>query len=90
MEWIENYWNSIVTNDLFIIFAILVLGYIIGRITVCGLNLGSAGVLLVALVFGHFGVTVPDVIGDVGLVLFVTAVGLLPRREAHEGGLRKL
>lgn len=77
MEWIENYWNSIVTNDLFIIFAILVLGYIIGRITVCGLNLGSAGVLLVALVFGHFGVTVPDVIGDVGLVLFVTAVGLI-------------
>lgn len=77
MEWIENYWNSIVTNDLFIIFAILVLGYIIGRITVCGLNLGSAGVLLVALVFGHFGVTVPDVIGDIGLVLFVTAVGLI-------------
>lgn len=77
MEWIENYWNSIVTNDLFIIFAILVLGYIIGRITVCGLNLGSAGVLLVALVFGHFGVTVPDVVGDIGLVLFVTAVGLI-------------
>ena len=77
MEWVENYWNSIVTNDLFIIFAILVLGYIIGRITVCGLNLGSAGVLLVALVFGHFGVTVPDVVGDFGLVLFVTAVGLI-------------
>lgn len=77
MEWFENYWNSIVTNDLFIIFVILVLGYIIGRITVCGLNLGSAGVLLVALVFGHFGVTVPDVVGDIGLVLFVTAVGLI-------------
>lgn len=77
MEWIENYWNSIVTNDLFVIFAILVLGYVIGRITVCGLNLGSAGVLLVALVFGHFGVTVPDVIGDIGLVLFVAAVGLI-------------
>lgn len=77
MEWIENYWNSIATNDLFIIFAILVLGYIIGRITVCGLNLGSAGVLLVALVFGHFGATVPDVVGDIGLVLFVAAVGLI-------------
>ena len=77
MVWIENYWNSIATNDLFIIFAILVLGYIIGRITVCGLNLGSAGVLLVALVFGHFGATVPDVVGDIGLVLFVAAVGLI-------------
>lgn len=77
MVWIENYWNSIATNDLFIVFAILVLGYIVGRITVCGLNLGSAGVLLVALVFGHFGATVPDVVGDIGLVLFVTAVGLI-------------
>lgn len=77
MEWIKNYWSSIVSNELFMVFAILALGYIIGRITVCGLNLGSAGVLLVALVFGHFGVTIPDVVGDIGLVLFVTAVGLI-------------
>ena len=77
MEWLKNYWNSIAGSDLFIVFAILALGYIIGRITVCGLNLGSAGVLLVALVFGHFGATVPDVVGDMGLILFVTAVGLI-------------
>lgn len=77
MEWLQNYWNSVAGSELFIIFAILALGYAIGRITVCGLNLGSAGVLLVALVFGHFGVTVPDVVGDIGLILFVSAVGLI-------------
>ena len=77
MEWLQNYWNSVAGSELFIIFAILALGYAIGRITVCGLNLGSAGVLLVALVFGHFGVTVPDVVGDIGLILFVAAVGLI-------------
>lgn len=77
MQWLENYWNSVAGSDLFVIFAILALGYMVGRITVCGLNLGSAGVLLVALIFGHFGVTVPDVVGDIGLVLFVTAVGLI-------------
>lgn len=77
MEWLQNYWNSIAGSELFIIFTILALGYAIGRITVCGLNLGSAGVLLVALVFGHFGVTVPDVVGDFGLILFVSAVGLI-------------
>ena len=77
MEWLQNYWNSVSGSELFIIFAILALGYAIGRITVCGLNLGSAGVLLVALVFGHFGVTVPDVVGDIGLILFVAAVGLI-------------
>ena len=65
MEWLQNYWQSIAGSELFVIFIILALGYAVGRITVCGLNLGSAGVLLVALVFGHFGMTVPDVVGDI-------------------------
>lgn len=77
MEWLQNYWQSVAGSELFVIFIILALGYAVGRITVCGLNLGSAGVLLVALVFGHFGMTVPDVVGDIGLILFVTAVGLI-------------
>ena len=77
MEWIQNYLHSVAGSELFIMFCILALGYAVGRITVCGLSLGSAGVLLVALVFGHFGTTVPDVVGDLGLILFVTAVGLI-------------
>lgn len=77
MELIKQYWDSVANSELFVIFAILALGYMVGRITVFGLNLGSAGVLLVALVFGHFNVTIPDVVGDIGLVLFVTAVGLI-------------
>ena len=77
MELIKQYWDSVANSELFVIFAILALGYMVGRITEFGLNLGSAGVLLVALVFGHFNVTIPDVVGDIGLVLFVTAVGLI-------------
>lgn len=77
MEWLKAYWSSVAGSELFMVFAILALGYIIGRITICGLNLGSAGVLLVALVFGHFGVTVSDIVGDIGLILFVTSVGLI-------------
>ena len=69
----ENVWAS----NLMLIFTILVLGYALGRIKVCGLDLGTAGVLLVALVFGHFGVVVPDVVGDLGLICFVTAVGYI-------------
>lgn len=77
MEWLKEYWNSVAGSELFMVFAILALGYIIGRITICGLNLGSAGVLLVALIFGHYGVTVSDIVGDIGLILFVTSVGLI-------------
>ena len=64
-------------TELMVIFTILVLGYALGRITICGLDLGTAGVLLVALVFGHFGVKVPDIVGDLGLICFVTAVGYI-------------
>ena len=43
--------DTVMQNSLMIIFVIAFLGYLIGRITVCGLNLGTAGILLVALVF---------------------------------------
>jgi putative transport protein len=59
------------------VFVIAILGYAIGRIRVCGLELGTAGVLLVALVFGHFGVEIPKVVQDLGLICFVTSVGYI-------------
>ncbi|MBR6634647.1 MAG: hypothetical protein IKL41_03365, partial [Clostridia bacterium] len=41
----------------FLIFSVLLiagLGYLLGRITIKGVNLGTAGVFLVALLFGCF------------------------------------
>ena len=79
-------------------FLIVFLGYCLGRISVKGVSLGTAGVFLMALLFGYL-FTLPGLqnipvlskffiadasasamdkygfIGDVGLVLFVTAVG---------------
>lgn len=79
-------------------FFITFLGYCLGRITVKGVCLGTAGVFLTALLFGYL-FTLPGLqnipilskffitdasasvmdryalIGDVGLILFVTAVG---------------
>ena len=39
---------------MFCIFAIAALGYGLGRITIKGVNLGTAGVFIVALLFGCF------------------------------------
>ncbi|MDO5301048.1 MAG: permease [Tissierellia bacterium] len=64
-------------TEMMIIFLIIVLGYALGRVKVSGLSLGSSGVLIVALVFGHFGLLVPGVIKDIGLILFVAAVGVI-------------
>lgn len=64
-------------NPLLSIFLIAGIGYLIGFIKVKGIELGSAGVLLVALVFGHFGCALPALIRNFGLALFVTSVGFI-------------
>lgn len=64
-------------NELVLVFFIAALGYLVGRIELCGLRLGSSGVLLCALVFGHFGFSLPSLIQNLGLSMFVTAVGLI-------------
>jgi putative transport protein len=59
-----------------VLFAILAIGSWIGQLSIRGLSLGAAGVLFTALVFGHFGKTVPKEVMDLGLLLFVYAVGI--------------
>ncbi|HLO17702.1 MAG TPA: hypothetical protein VK206_22925, partial [Anaerolineales bacterium] len=63
-------------EEMFVLFAILTLGAWIGHWSWRGISLGSAGVLFVALVFGHFGMSVPKAVMDLGLLLFVYSVGL--------------
>ncbi|MDY3869291.1 MAG: permease [Pyramidobacter sp.] len=64
-------------SSLMTLFLIAVLGYALGSITVKGLSLGTSGVLIVALIFGHFNQVVPSIIREIGLVSFVTAVGFI-------------
>ena len=72
--WIQT---NLLDSTLLMVFLIAVLGYLVGSIKICGLDLGTAGILLVALVFGHLGVSVPGLVRDLGLVCFVTAVGFI-------------
>lgn len=64
-------------NDVMIIFFILTLGYLLGRIPFFGIKLGTSGVLIIAIVMGHFGYEVAPIIGQIGLVLFLSCVGLV-------------
>lgn len=74
LTWFQE---SVLSNDMMIVFLITIIGYAVGRIKICGLDLGTAGILLVALVFGHFGVQIPDVVKNLGLICFVTSVGYI-------------
>ena len=64
------------------VFVIAALGYLLGAISVKGVALGTAGVFVVALLFGAFFPDKMDtswlkVVENMGLILFVTAVGFI-------------
>jgi putative transport protein len=61
---------------MFVLFVILAFGALLGSFSWRGISLGTAGVLFIALVFGHFGLSVPKAVMDLGLLLFVYSVGL--------------
>ena len=78
---------------MFSVFVIAALGYLLGRVTIKGISLGTAGVFIVALLYGALfydklaaALTSNDVtyvsnglkiVENLGLVLFVTAVGFI-------------
>lgn len=78
---------------LFCVCMIAAVGYALGRVTIKGVNLGTAGVFIIALAFGaifyptlttdltlknaDFAKQALKIIENIGLVLFVSAVGFI-------------
>ncbi len=78
---------------MFCVLAITAVGYTLGRITIKGVNLGTAGVFLIALVFGcvfyndlakeftkgdvNYLTDALKIVENLGLILFVSAVGFI-------------
>lgn len=75
------------------LFAVVAIGYLLGRITIKGISLGTAGVFIIALVFGcvfykdlagklsvgdqTFITEALKIVENIGLMFFVTAVGFI-------------
>jgi putative transport protein len=68
--------TTLLEEPLVLLLVILFAGSLLGEIEIRGLSLGTSGVLLAAMVFGHFGYQVSPVIQQLGLGLFIVAVGL--------------
>ena len=51
MEIITWFRESVMGNTLMVVFLVAFIGYLVGSIKIRGVELGTAGVLLVALVF---------------------------------------
>jgi len=59
-----------------VIFVAIGLGYLIGKVNIRGFELGpTGGVLLVGLLFGHFGFDEHPFLGTIGFILFIYSVG---------------
>lgn len=68
--------NAIFAQEMVVLFAILAIGTWLGQLSVRRISLGAAAVLFTAMIFGHFGLSIPKGVMDLGLLLFVYAVGL--------------
>lgn len=68
--------STLLAQEMIVLFAILAIGTGLGRLSIRGISLGTAGVLFTAMVFGHYGLSIPRGVMDLGLLLFVYAVGL--------------
>lgn len=75
----SNVVQAVLNNPIGAAFAIILVGELLGRLSVRGVSLGTSGVLFAGLAFAHFGWVEPQatkVLADFGVVLFVYAVGL--------------
>lgn len=65
-----------INNEIFYLFAIISVGYILGNIKVRGFSLDVTAMLIVALIAGHYGMIISDAFQYFGLAIFIYAVGL--------------
>jgi len=63
-------------NPTVLLFLVIGSGYLLGKINIKGIELGSAGgVLFSALLLGHHGHELPHIIETIGFVFFIYSVG---------------
>ncbi|MFC2123689.1 aspartate:alanine exchanger family transporter [Bacteroidota bacterium] len=67
---------SSILTDYSVLFLIISIGILIGKIKIKGISLDSSAVIFVALMFGHFGFNVPKVFQTVGLLFFIYSIGI--------------
>ncbi len=68
--------SALLAQQMLVLFLILAIGSWLGHLSLRGMSLGNTAVFFVGLAFGHFGATIPKPIMDLGLLLFLYAMGL--------------
>jgi putative transport protein len=67
---------SLFNASYFILFLIIAIGLILGRINIRGISLDASAVIFVALLFGHLGYQTPPEVQTIGLLFFIFTIGI--------------
>ena len=65
-----------IQSEIFYLFAIISVGYVLGNIKIRGFSLDITAMLIVALIAGHYGLIISNEFKFFGLAIFIYAVGL--------------
>lgn len=72
-----NLYDLLIDDKVLVIFTVITLGYVLGKMNILGFKLGNVtGVLLLGLVFGAFGFEGVPELATFGFTLFIFCVGL--------------
>ncbi len=63
-------------SEYFFLFLIISLGLLLGRLKLFTISLDFSAVIFIALILGHYGVELPKIIQDIGLLLFIFTIGI--------------
>lgn len=64
------------SSDYTILFFLTSLGIILGKVKVKGISLDTSAIFFVALLFGHWGLKIPLIIQQIGLIFFMYSIGI--------------
>ena len=71
-----DFYQLFTANSVLVVFTIIAIGYLLGNIKVGQFEIGiTGGVLLCALVFGHYGFQIDPIVQSIGFTLFIYSVG---------------
>ncbi len=68
--------SDFLSEGYFLLFLIITLGIIVGRLKIRKFSLDLSAVIIVALVLGHFGYLVPAEFQTIGLLFFIFTIGI--------------
>lgn len=68
--------DILLSPNYLMLFLIISIGLIIGRLKIRGFSLDMSAVIFVALLFGHLGFSLPGEFQQIGLVFFIFTIGL--------------